>query len=89
MTASNPAAFLGLKSSATLKNMAASGFKVYPRRDDNESGPRLMLLLAAQHGRQPPAEKPPTVYEKIAMAMGTEKESDVMLSYTQHMDTSM
>ena len=48
-----------------------------------------MLVLAAQHGRQPPAEKPPMLHEKIAMAMGTEKESDVMLSYTQHMDTSM
>lgn len=89
VTASNAAAFLGLKGAAPLRDIADSGFKVYPKREDNELGFRVKVLLAAQHGRQPPAEKPPTLFTRIAMAMGTEKESDVMLSYTEHMDDSM
>lgn len=89
MTASTAAAFLGLKSSLTLKGMAASGFKVYPRREENELGFRVAVMLAAQHGRQPLAEKPPTPHGRVAMAMGIEKESDVLLSYAHHMDTIM
>ena len=89
VTASNAAAFLGLKSSMTQKDMAASGFKVYPKREENELGFRVAALLAAQHGRLPAAEKPTTLHGKVAMAMGTEKESDVLLSYAQHMDTFM
>ena len=89
VTASNAAAFLGLKSSQTQKTMAASGFKVYPRREENELGFRVRVLLAAQHGRQPPAGKPPTPHRRVAMAMGIEKESDVLLSYAHHMDTFM
>ena len=89
VTASTAAACLGLKSSVTLKDMAASGFKVYPRREDNELGFRVAIMLAAKHGRQPPAEAPPKPFSKIAMAMGIEKEPDVLLSYVQHMDTIM
>ena len=84
VTASNAAAFLGLKTSMTQKDMAASGFKVYPKREEN-----VVALLAAPHGRLPAAEKPTTLHGRVAMAMGTEKESDVLLSYAHHMDTFM
>ena len=89
VTASNAAAFLGLKSSMTQKDMAASGFKVYPseKRTSWASESRLCWqhsMDACLRARSRRCYK-----GKVAMAIGTERESDVLLSYAQHMDTFM
>lgn len=89
VTASSGVGFLGLKSAAALKELAAAGLKIYPKREKNELGFRVAALLASQTGSSPPKEKQLTGWARVAMAMGIAKESDVLLTYVKHMDACM
>ena len=78
--------FLGFKAPPAARTLAAANLKIFV-----ESGSAAILeacsgLLAARAGSTPPPSLPSSGYAACAMAMGTHKEPDVLLTYLDHLD---
>ena len=85
ITASNAALWLGMKEPEMSRELASKGLKVFAQQG------HLQLLEAFQTLTDPDAaksEKRVSPHSACAMAMGTLKEPDVLLTYAQHMDAS-
>ncbi len=85
VTASNAALWLGMKEPEMSKELASKGLKVFAQQG------HLQLLDAFQTLTNPDtteSEKRVSPHSACAMAMGTLKEPDVLLTYAQHMDAS-
>jgi hypothetical protein len=83
VTASSAALLLGMLEPKTSKQLAAHGLRLY----SSDGHSRLLQALAHMHRtEQPTRASGRGVFAACAMEMGTIKESDVMLTYLQHMD---
>ena len=85
ITASNAALWLGMKEPEMSRELARKGLKVFAKEG------RAELLLQFQILTNPAAavpEKTVSPHSACAMAMGTTKEADVLLTYAQYMDAS-
>lgn len=83
VTASTAALFLGLLEPKTSKQLASSGLSLYAI----DGHARLQRALAEARSSEHTAAPDRGPFAACAMAMGTIKEDDVMLTYLEHMDT--
>lgn len=82
VTASNAALFLGLLEPKTSKQLASCGIRLYA----TDGHARLLRALAEMSSAERCAAPDRGAFATCAMAMGTIKEDDVILTYVQHMD---
>ena len=87
VTASRGADFLGLLAPPAASTLAAAKLKVHIGSGSAALLEVCRALLAARAGNPLPPSLPSDVYAACAMAMGTNKESDVLLTYLKHLAT--
>jgi hypothetical protein len=82
VTASSAALFLGLLEPKTSKQLASCGLHLYA----TDGHARLLQALAETRSAEPAGASDRGPFAACAMAMGTVKEHDVILTYLQYMD---
>ena len=82
VTASTAALFLGMLEPKTSKQLASCGLHMYA----TEGHARLLQALAEMRSAERAVATDRGPFAACAMAMGTLKEHDVILTYLQHMD---
>ena len=82
VTASNAALFLGLLEPEASNQLASDNIRLHP----TDGHARLLRALAEMSAAECSAAPDRGAFAACAMAMGTIKEDDVILTYAQHMD---
>ena len=87
VTASKGADFLGLLAPPAARTLAAANLKVQVGSGSAALPEVCRALLAARAGNPLPPSPPANLYAAYCMAMGTNKEPDVLLTYNKYLDT--